>query len=75
MGISRSIAGSNLSNANMTGNWRIYEEFAYTLIDTAKKFYSEDKFCDEINQPIYALDSMTISMSLSLFPWAEFRKS
>jgi len=75
MGIRGSVSRNNLSNANMTRDWRIYEELAYTLIDTARKLYSEDKFCDEINEPVYALDSTTISMSLSLFPWAEFRKS
>ncbi|MCK5786738.1 MAG: IS4 family transposase [Candidatus Sabulitectum sp.] len=75
MGIRGTISRNNLSNANMNRDWRIYAELAQVLISTARKLYADEKFSDQINEPVYALDSTTISMSLSLFPWAEFRKS
>jgi hypothetical protein len=75
MGIRGGISLNNLSNANMTRDWRIYSEFAQKLINIARMLYAEDKFSEEINEPVYALDSTTISLSLSLFPWAEFRES
>ncbi len=66
---------NNLSNANMKRDWRIYSDLGKVLIDTARELYAGDKFCNEISEPVYALDSTTISMSLSLFPWAEFRET
>jgi hypothetical protein len=66
---------NNLSNANSNRDWRIYAEFAQVLINTARELYADDKFSKEISEPVYALDSTTISLSLSLFPWAEYRES
>ena len=75
MGIQGGVSLNNLSNANMNRDWRIYAEFAQVLIDIAIKLYAGEKFSEEIREPVYALDSTTISLSLSLFPWAEFRET
>ena len=75
MGIRGGVSLNNLSNANMNRDWRIYAEFAHVLINTARNLYADEKFSEEISEPVYALDSTTISLSLSLFPWAEFRES
>jgi len=75
MGIRGGVSLNNLSNANMQRDWRIYAEFAQVLIDTARKLYADDSFCEEISEPVYALDSTTITLSLSLFPWAEFKST
>jgi len=75
MGIRGGVSLNNLSNANMQRDWRIYAEFAQVLIDIARKLYADESFCDEISEPVYALDSTTITLSLSLFPWAEFRST
>jgi len=75
MGIRGGVSRNNLSNANMQRDWHIYAEFAQVLINIARKLYADEQFCNEIKEPVYALDSTTISLSLSLFPWAEFRES
>ena len=75
MGIRGGVSLNNLSNANMQRDWRIYAEFAHVLIDIARKLYADEQFCEEISEPVYALDSTTITLSLSLFPWAEFRRT
>jgi len=75
MGIRGGVSLNNLSNANSNRDWRIYAEFAQVLINTARELYADDRFSEEIKEPVYALDSTTISLSLSLFPWAEFRES
>jgi len=75
MGLRGGVSLNNLSNANMNRDWRIYAEFAQVLIDIAIKLYAGEKFSEEIREPVYALDSTTISLSLSLFPWAEFRET
>ncbi|NOQ21150.1 MAG: IS4 family transposase [Candidatus Aegiribacteria sp.] len=73
--VRKNLKAHNLSNANMDRDWRIYAEFAQVLIDIAIKLYAGEKFSEEIREPVYALDSTTISLSLSLFPWAEFRET
>ncbi len=75
MGIRGGVSLNNLSNANMNRDWRIYAEFAQVLINIARKLYADEQFSAEISEPVYALDSTTISLSLTLFPWAEFRKT
>jgi len=75
MGIRGGVSLNNLSNANMNRDWRIYAEFAQVLINIARELYADEQFSAEINEPVYALDSTTISLSLTLFPWAEFRKT
>ena len=74
MGIRSNISRSNLAHANENRDWRIYADFAQVLIHTARELYKNDEFCIELDQTVYALDSTTIDLCLSLFPWARFRK-
>jgi hypothetical protein len=67
------IARSTLADANELRDWRIYEDFAHVLIARARKLYLADGFGAELEQPAYALDSTTIDLCLTLFPWAHFR--
>ncbi len=75
IGLRSKISRSTLAYANQSRDWRIYAEFAYILIDQAKELYRDDKFFKELNETVYALDSTTIDLCLSLFPWAKFRKT
>lgn len=75
IGIRSKISRSTLADANQNRDWRIYADFAYILIDQAKELYRVDKFFKELDETIYALDSTTIDLCLSLFPWAKFRKT
>ena len=70
MGIRGSIAKSTLSDANEHRDWRIYFDFAQVLIHIAKDLYSNDDFGVELNNTVYALDSTTIDLCLSVFPFA-----
>lgn len=74
MGIRSKVSRNTLSNANEKRNWQIYADFAQVLIHTAKDLYINDEFAVELDQSVYALDSSTIDLCLSLFPWAKFRK-
>lgn len=74
MGIRGSIAKSTLADANEKRNWRIYADFAQVLIDVARPLYLDDDFGVELDNTVYALDSSTIDLCLSMFPWAQFRK-
>ena len=75
MGIRSKIARNTLANANKTRDWRIYADFAQFLIIEAQELYSNEQFAVDLTQSAYALDSTTIDLSLSLFPWACFRKT
>lgn len=75
IGLRSKISRSTLAYANQSRDWGIYAEFAYILIDQAKELYRDDKFFKELNETVYALDSTTIDLCLSLFPWAKFRKT
>ncbi len=74
MGIRGNISRSTLADANEKRDWRIYADFAQILIHEAKKLYINEPFCVDIDETVYALDSTTIDLCLSLFPWAKFRK-
>jgi hypothetical protein len=74
MGIRGGISRNNLAHANETRNWRIWADFAQVLIHTARRLYADDPFGVELDQTVYAFDSTTIDLCLSLFPWAKFRK-
>jgi len=74
MGFRGRVARSTLADANETRDWRIYAEFALTLIATARSLYAADPMGVELDQSLYALDSTTIDLCLSVFPWAKFRK-
>ena len=76
MGIKGHVSRTNLANANRKRDWRIYAEFAQVLISLARKLYQDDsEFIVDLDSTIYALDSTTIDLCLSLFPWAKFRKT
>lgn len=76
MGILGNPIRGNISNANQKRDWRIYAEFAQILISEARKFYQEEQpFSVDLDNTVYALDSSTIDLCLSLFPWAKFRKT
>jgi len=75
-GVKSKVKKSTLADANEKRDWRIYAEFAQLLIQEAKELYKDDNsFSVEIDEIAYALDSSTIDLCLSLFPWAKFRKN
>jgi len=74
MGIRGRISKSTLSDANEKRDWHIYADFAQVLIHEARSLYANDAFMLELEETIYALDSTTIDLCLSLFPWGHFRK-
>jgi hypothetical protein len=75
MGIRGKVSRNTLANANKVRDWRIYADFAQSLIHIARKLYLDDEFGVELDQTVYALDSTTIDLCLSVFPWARFRKA
>jgi hypothetical protein len=74
MGIRGNVARNTLAHANETRDWRIYADFAQVLIHQARHLYADDDFGLELKETVYAFDSTTIDLCLSLFPWAIFRK-
>jgi transposase len=68
------ISRNTLAKANENRDWRIYADFAQVLINIARKLYANEDFGVQLKQAAYALDSTTIDLCLSLFPWAKFRK-
>ncbi len=74
MGFRSNISKSTLADANERRDWHIYADFAQVLICNARELYSDDSFLADLNETVYALDSSTIDLCLSLFPWASFRK-
>jgi len=74
MGIRGKVSRSTLADANEERDWRIYHDLAMSLIGTARTLYQEEKFLEDLDETVYALDSTTIDLCLSLFPWAKFRK-
>jgi hypothetical protein len=75
MGFRQPVRRSTLADANETRDWRIYAEFAQRLIAQARKLYADDSLGLELTNTVYALDSTTIDLCLSLFPWAHFRST
>src|SRR5215211_3827388 len=75
MGIRSAVSRSTLADANEKRNWRIYADFAQVLILEARRLYAGDSFGVELEETVYALDSTIISLCLSLFPWAHFRRT
>jgi hypothetical protein len=74
MGFRSGVARSTLADANESRDWRIYADFARTLIATARRLYARDPMGVDLGQSLYALDSTTIDLCLALFPWARFRR-
>jgi hypothetical protein len=74
VGFRGSMAKSTLADANERRSWRIYADLAQGLIAHARSLYADESFGIELNQTVYAFDSTTIDLCLTLFPWAQFRK-
>src|SRR5271165_140772 len=74
MGIRGRVSRSTLADANETHDWRIFADFAQRLIAIARPLYANDPIGVELDQSLYALDSTTIDLCLSLFSWAKFRE-
>jgi hypothetical protein len=75
MGLRCRVSRSTLADANEKRDWRIYADFAQVLIHEARELYRNEEFGVQLDQTVYALDSSTIDLCLSLFPWAKFRKT
>jgi hypothetical protein len=75
MGVRGGISRNTLANANKVRDWRIYADFAQVLINRARDLYSNEDFGVDLDETVYALDSSTIDLSLSTFPWAHFRST
>ena len=75
MGIRARVARSTLAEANEKRDWRIYADFAQSLIQTARRLYAGEDLGLELDNTVYALDASTIDLCLSVFPWAHFRQT
>ena len=75
LGFRSSVAHSTLADANGSRDWRIYADLAQGLITRARRLYAQDSLGVELAQTVYALDSTTIDLCLTLFPWARFRST
>ncbi len=73
-GLRGRVSRSTLADANRVHDWRIYADFAQVLIRRARKLYAQDTLAVALEHAAYALDSTTIDLCLSLFPWARFRR-
>jgi hypothetical protein len=74
MGFRGKVSRSTLADANESHDWRIFAEFAQVLIGIARPLHAHDPIGIDLDQSLYALDSTTIDLCLSLFPWAKFRR-
>ncbi len=75
MGFRSTVARNTLANANAVRDWRIYADFAQSLISIARRLYANDSFGIDLADTVYALDATTIDLCLSVFPWAPFRST
>ena len=75
MGFRGRVSKSTLSDANLAHDWRIYADFAQVLIAIARPLYSNESLGFDLDGAVYALDSTTIDLCLSVFPWAHFQSS
>ena len=75
MGLRGKVSRSALADANESRDWRIYAEFAHSLIRTARRLYAQEPLAVDLAETVYALDATTIDLCLGLFPWAKFRKT
>jgi hypothetical protein len=75
MGIKARVSRSTLADANEVRDWRIYADFAQSLIGIARRLYAADPFGVDLKETVYALDASTIDLCLSVFPWAPFRST
>ena len=75
LGIRSAVARNTLANANAVRDWRIYADFAQSLIAIARPLYVDEPFGVDLKDTVYALDATTIDLCLSVFPWAPFQRS
>jgi hypothetical protein len=75
LGIRSAVARNTLANANAVRDWRIYADFAQSLIGIARRLYLQEPFGVDLQETVYALDATTIDLCLSVFPWAVFRST
>jgi hypothetical protein len=75
MGFRGKISRSTLADANARRDFRIFQDFGLSLIERTNHLYRDEDFSLELDQAVYALDSTTIDLCLSMFPWADFRKT
>lgn len=75
MGFRSTVSRNTLANANAVRDWRIYADFAQSLIGIARRLYADESFSVEMKDTVYALDATTIDLCLSLFTWAPFRST
>ena len=75
LGFRSTVARNTLANANATRDWRIYCDFAQSLIGIARRLYVDEAFGLDLKDTVYALDATTIDLCLSVFPWAPFRST
>jgi Domain of unknown function (DUF4372)/Transposase DDE domain len=75
LGIRSAVARNTLANANANRDWRIYCDFAQSLIAMARRLYANEPFGVDLKDTVYALDATTIDLCLSVFPWAPFRST
>jgi hypothetical protein len=73
IGIRSAVARNTLANANAVRDWSIYADFAQSLIGIARPLYAQESFGVDLQETVYALDTTTIDLCLSVFPWAVFR--
>lgn len=74
LGIRGHVARSTLADANEQRDWRIYADLAQWLVARARRLYAQEDLGVELDETLYALDSTTIDLCLTLFPWARFRR-
>jgi hypothetical protein len=75
LGIRSTVARNPLANANAVRDWRIYCDFAQSLITIARRLYANEPFGVDLGETVYALDATTIDLCLSVFSWAPFRST
>jgi hypothetical protein len=75
MGFRNPVARSTLADANEARDWRMWHDLASLLIRRARRLYAQDSIGLDLDNTVYALDSTTIDLCLSLFPWADFRST
>ena len=75
LGIRSAVARNTLANANAVRDWRIYADYAQSLIAIARTLYANEPFGVDLKESVYALDATTIDLCLSVFPWVPFRSA
>ena len=75
VGFRGTVSRTTLADSNERRDWRIFQDFGHVLIELAQRLYRDEPLAIELKQPLFAFDSTTIDLCLTLFPWAEFRKT